>query len=74
MVEETTRKGKGVATNRNEFGVEFKSKNSKVQLNKIEVVVHANKMVRPELKSKTSYIWTRESCPAWVKGDLNRKA
>jgi hypothetical protein len=56
MVEETTRKGKGVATNRNEFGVEFKSKNSKVQLNKIEVVVHANKMVRPELKSKTSYI------------------
>jgi hypothetical protein len=56
MVDETTRKGKGVATNRNEFGVEFKSKNSKVQLGEIEVVVLANKMARPELKNKTSYI------------------
>jgi hypothetical protein len=55
-VEETTGKGKGVATNKNEFGVEFKSKNSKVQLGKIEVVVRANKMACHELKNKTSYI------------------
>jgi hypothetical protein len=34
-MEETIRKGKGVVTNINGLGVEFKSKYSKVQLGKI---------------------------------------
>ncbi len=39
MVEEATRKGKGIITNRNEFGVEFELKIFKVQSCKIKVVV-----------------------------------
>jgi hypothetical protein len=46
MVEEANEKGKEVATNGNGLGVELKSKNSKVWLSKIRVVVHANKMTR----------------------------
>jgi hypothetical protein len=36
--------GKGMATNRNGFEVEFELKNFKVQSSKIELVVHAKKM------------------------------
>jgi hypothetical protein len=46
-MEEATRKSKGVVTNKNGLGVEFRSKYFKVQLSKIEVVVHVNKMACP---------------------------
>ncbi len=45
-------KGKGVATNRNELGVELKSKNSKIQSGDVKVVVCANKMARSEFLKK----------------------
>jgi hypothetical protein len=47
MVEETTWRGKGVTTNRNELGVELDLKNSKVQSGEIEMVVCANKVTCP---------------------------
>jgi hypothetical protein len=47
-MEEATRKGKGMATNRNELGVELKLKNSKIQLGDVKVVVCANKMACSE--------------------------
>jgi hypothetical protein len=47
MVEEVVEKSKGMTTNRNGFGVELNSKNSKVRLGKIKVVVRANKMAHP---------------------------
>jgi hypothetical protein len=73
-MEEATRKGKGMATNRNELGVELKLKNSKIQLGDVKVVVCANKMACSEFFLKTSCILTCESCLAWVKGMLDRKA
>jgi hypothetical protein len=47
MMEETTKKGKEVATNGNGFGVGFESKNSKVRSSKVRVVVCANKTTHP---------------------------
>jgi hypothetical protein len=47
MMEKTTKKGKEVTINGNGFGVGLESKNSKVQLGKVKVVVCANKMAHP---------------------------
>jgi hypothetical protein len=47
MKEETTKKGKEVATNGNGFGVGLESKNSKVRLSKVRVVVRVNKTTHP---------------------------
>jgi hypothetical protein len=47
MVEEVVGKGKGIITNRNELGVELKSKIFKAQSGKIKVVVCVNKMACP---------------------------
>jgi hypothetical protein len=43
MMEKTTKKGKEVAINGNGFGVGLESKNSKVRLGKVGVVVRVNK-------------------------------
>jgi hypothetical protein len=42
--EETTNIGKGVATNKNGLGIELNSKNFKVRLGKIKVVMCASKV------------------------------
>ncbi len=44
---EATIKSKEVATNGNGLGVEIVSKNSKIQLGKIRMVVDVNKMAYP---------------------------
>jgi hypothetical protein len=74
MVEEVVEKGKGVATNRNELGVEFNLKKSKPQSQEIEVVVCANK-VAYTLVAKLNFLCINSQIMSVVgKMDLDRKA
>jgi hypothetical protein len=49
-MEEATRKGKGMATNRNGLGVELIKRKSKARSREIRVVVCVNTMVRPSVE------------------------
>jgi hypothetical protein len=74
MVEEVVEKGKGVATNRNELGVELDLKNSKLQSHEVKVVVCANK-VAYTLVAKLNFLCINSQIMSFVgKMDLDYKA
>jgi hypothetical protein len=68
-----TRIGKGVATNKNGLGIEFISKNSKVQLSEIGVVVCANTMVHTSMEELDFLHMNSQIMSHWGKGDLDRR-
>jgi hypothetical protein len=60
-----------MTTNGNRLMVEFESKNFKVRLGKIGVVVHANKMARPRMKKSNFLCMNSQLMSHLGKGELD---